>query len=172
MIRIILCLCILLNACTKNKTLDSTIALKNVPDRFFTENTTHQIAKNDSVFKFLNKYERLPNTEFSKFYLKKYPEKFSPYFNITININKDKKITFEGVEVYENEIIPSIKEFVDFAANGKKSLVHLNFEENTSLQTYAYYTKFMEQLISENIILNKQVYIYNLESLPNCDCSL
>ena len=172
MIRVILCLCVLFTACTKSNTLDSKVALKNVPDTFFTENTTQQITTNDSIFDFLNKYERLPNTEFSKFYLKKHPEKFAPYFNITLNINKDNKITFEGVEVYENEIIPSVKEFVDFASNGKKSLVHLNFEENSSLQTYVYFTKFMEQINTENISLNKQVYIYNLESLPNCDCSL
>ncbi len=172
MIRAIVCLFVLFTACTQNKTLDSKLALKNVPDTFFTKNTTYQITTNDSVFNFLNKYKRLPNTEFSKFYLKKHPEKFAPYFNITLNINQDNKITFEGVEVYENEIIPSIKEFVAFASNGKKTLVHLNFEENTSLQSYTYFIKFMEQITSNTISINKQVYIYNTESLPNCDCSL
>ena len=49
MIRVILCLCVLFTACTKSNTLDSKVALKNISDTFFTENTTHKIKTNDSI---------------------------------------------------------------------------------------------------------------------------
>ena len=163
---------ILLSSCRSKSPIDSNTLLKELPDNFFSINTTHKIRTSNEFSEYTCLYKRLPNTEFSKFYLKKHPNKYNPYFNITINLSSSNKITFEGVEVYQNELISTIEEFIDFAAEGKKSLIHLNFDETINLKSFISFTTFIKSIESELIKINEQVFIYNLESLPDCDCSL
>jgi hypothetical protein len=87
-------------------------------------------------------------------------------------LSSSNKITFEGVEVYQNELISTVEEFIDFAAEGKKSLIHLNFDETINLKSFISFTTFIKSIESELIKINEQVFIYNVESLPDCDCSL
>ena len=117
-------------------------------------------------------FKRLPNTEFSKFYLKKHPETYLPYFNVTINLNKDSKITLEGVEVLKDELIEYTKEFIDFAAEGKQAMIHINFDEQLLLKDYIEFITFIKPITSPEIILNSNVFIYNTALLPDCDCTL
>jgi len=173
MIRLIVFIAIILISCKSDiKTIDITTPLKEVPTSFFTPNTLHKINESGKTIDFTNEYYRLPNTEFSKFYLKKQPEKYAPYFNITLNLSIKDKITFEGVEIFRNELISYLKEFVDFAAEGKSALIHLNFDENISLKSYLDFIEFIKPISSESIQINKTVFIYNVKSLPDCDCSL
>jgi len=171
--KLIIVLAILFISCKKeNNTIDIATALKDLPEAFFMPNTHHKITDTDTNIDFTSNYSRFENTEYSKFYLKKQPEKYAPYFNITLNLSIDNKITFEGVEVYKNELTPYLKEFVDFAAEGKTALIHLNFDENNSLKAFLDFIKFIEPIASESIEINNTVFIYNIKSLPDCDCSL
>jgi hypothetical protein len=159
-------------ACENSKIIDATLLLKQVPAYFFIPNTISKIKKNNQIISYTNNFNRLPNKEFSKFYLKKYPEKYAPYFNITINLSREGKITFEGVEIFKEELIPSLKEFIDFAAENKQTLLHLNFDEETTLNSFIEFTNFIAPIKSQTIQINQNVFIYNIESLPDCDCSL
>jgi len=152
--------------------IPSDLLLKEAPDTFFQLNTTYKIQLENKEISYTNKYNRLPNTEFSKFYLKKHPDTYGPYFNITLNLSLNHKITFEGVEVFENELISYVKEFVDFAAEGRPSMIHLNFDENISFLEYREFINLIEEIQSDTIKINKKVFIYNVYSLPDCDCSL
>lgn len=169
---IILILFISIISCNKEKTLTEQTTLKEIPAAFFKINSTHDIRIKNDTIKYTNKFERLPNTEFSKFYLKKHPDTFIPFFNITLNLNKEKKITFEGVEIYKDELISYLKEYIDFAANDKPALIHLNFDENITLKDFIAFISFIEVIQSNTIKLNNKVYIYDINMLPNCDCSL
>jgi len=171
--KLIIFIAIILISCKKNSnSIDITTSLKEIPESFFTPNTQYKIKGTNKEIDFTNEYNRLPNTEFSKFYLKKQPEKYAPYFNITLNLSINDKITFEGVEIYKNELISYLKEFIDFAAEGKPALIHLNFDENINLKSYLDFIKFIKPISSESIQINKTVFIYNIKSLPDCDCSL
>lgn len=171
--KLIIFIAIILFSCKKDSnTIDATISLKEIPESFFIPNSQQKIQEVDKIINFTNEYSRLPNTEFSKFYLKKQPEKYAPYFNITLNLSTNNKITFEGVEIYENELIPYLKDFVDFAAEGKPTLIHLNFDENINLKSYLNFIEFIKPISSKSIQINKTVFIYNVKSLPDCDCSL
>lgn len=164
---------ITLISCQKNTlTIPSDVLLKDASDSFFQSNTTHNIQKSKGELNYTNEYSRLPNTEFSKFYLKKHPETYAPYFNITLNLSLNHKITFEGVEIFEDELISYVKEFVEFAAEGRPSMIHLNFDENISFLEYRNFITFIEVIQSDVIKINKTVFIYNIKSLPDCDCSL
>jgi len=170
---ILFLLFITLVTCQKNTLIiPSGVLLKEASDSFFQPNTTHNIQIEKEKISYTNEYSRLPNTEFSKFYLKKHPDTYAPYFNITLNLSLKHKITFEGVEIFEEELISYVKEFIDFAAEGRPTMIHLNFDENISFLEYYNFINFTEDIQSETIKINKKVFIYNVNSLPDCDCSL
>ena len=171
--KIILLFLIVFNSCKKEAFIIPTdVLLKEASTSFFKPNTCHEIHTDKKTINYINKYSRLPNTEFSKFYLKKHPERYLPYFNITLNLSLHNKITFEGVEVFKNELIPYLKEYVDFASEGKKTMIHLNFNENIPFIEYYNFIKFIETIQTETITINDKVFIYDVNALPDCDCSL
>lgn len=171
--KIILLLIIIFFSCKKETfIIPSDILLKEVSTSFFKPNTLHEIHIDKETINYTNKYSRLPNTEFSKFYLKKHPNSYLPYFNITLNLSLNNKITFEGVSVFKNELISYLKEYIDFASEGKRTMIHLNFNENIPFIKYYNFIKFIETIQTENIIINNNVFIYDVNSLPDCDCSL
>lgn len=171
--KIIVILFFILISCEKDVSKISDLtSLKNLPEIFFEDKIQHTIHSDKKDFKYTNEFTRLPNTEFSKFHLKKHPETYLPYFNVTINLNKDANITLEGVVILKDELISYTKEFIDFAAEGKKAMIHLNFEEDILLKDYIEFMKFIKPITSSEIILNQKVFIYNKELLPNCNCTL
>lgn len=157
-------------ACTNSYTIKETTALKDLPDTFFKLGHTHQLSFQDDEY--VAEYQRLPNTEFSKFYLKNHTETYSPFFNVTVHLNVEQKITFEGQDINSTELIPFLKDFSDFAANGKQTLVHLNFNEQINVKEYLNFLTLIKPLEGNSIQLNKTVFIYNPDSLPDCDCNL
>jgi hypothetical protein len=172
--KIIVVLFVVLISCKEDKSnLSDQISLKNLPENFFYQDVEHIIQSSQKEdFKYINDFKRLPNTEFSKFYLKKHPDTYLPYFNVTINLNKNSKITLEGVEILKNELLPYTKEFINFAAEGKQAMIHLNFEEELLLKDYIEFITFIKPITSSEIILNSKVFIYNTKLLPDCDCTL
>lgn len=152
--------------------LSDDMSLKTLPESFYQKNSKHTIGSLENEFIYTNEFQRLANTEFSKFYLKKHPKTYSPYFNVTLNLNKDSKITLEGVEVFKNELLSYTEEFIDFAAEGKQTMLHLNFEEDVLLKDYIAFINFIAPLKSSKVIVNSNVFIYNTKLLPDCDCSL
>jgi hypothetical protein len=171
--KIIVLMFVLLVSCQKDsRQISENTTLKNLPKVFFDQQIEHTIYATKKDYTFINDFKRLPNTEFSKFYLKKHPDTYLPYFNVTINLNKDSKITLEGVEVLRGELIEYTKEFIDFAAEGKQAMIHLNFEEEILLKDYIKFITFINPITSSEIILNSNVFIYNTKLLPDCDCTL
>ncbi|MGB0895701.1 MAG: hypothetical protein ACPGU9_06285 [Flavobacteriaceae bacterium] len=157
---------------TSDTSISGDSSLKSLPKSFFIKNSTHTITISENDVIYTSQFERLPNTEFSKFYLRKHPEAYSSYFNVTINLNKDSKITLEGVEVFKNELLSYTKEFIDFAAEGKPTLLHLNFEEDVLLKDYIAFINFISLLKSAKVTLSPKVFIYNPKLLPDCNCTL
>ncbi len=158
---------LLLFSCEKEPSL-----LKSLPDGFFEINKTHSLKKGDTVYTYTNKVSRLPNTAFSKFYLREHSDTYLPYFNVTINLSIDKKITIEGVEFFKDEIIAYLNDFIDLSAEGKPTLLHLNFDENLTIFDFIEFMTLIKPIENNTITINKNVYIYNINALPDCDCAL
>ena len=142
---------------------DSTL-LKDIPPTFFNIGKIYH----ETIIT----QERLPNTEFSKFYLKNNTDTYSKFFNVTLNFKKGDSITFEGSDIERDQLIPEVLDFIDFAAEGKTTMLHLNFDENKTLKDYLSLKQLIDQMTNESIIINPKVFIYDLKALPNCDCSL
>ena len=171
--RILIILLISLISCQEDSLqISDQVSLKNLPENFFKENISYTIHSKQKDYKYTNIFKRLPNTEFSKFYLKKHSNTYLPYFNVTINLNKDSKTTLEGVHVLKEELISYTREFIDFSAENQLAMVHLNFDEEVLLKDYIDFLSFIQPLVSDTITLNSNVFIYNTKLLPDCDCSL
>lgn len=166
----LLTIILFISCLSESTTFSEDTLLKNLPDSFFTKiNTTNSTNKKDT---FINPYNKLPNTEYSKFYLKKHPEQYQDFFNVSINLSVANKITLEGQEVLKKELIVFTKEYIDFAAEGKPTMIHLNFDENSTLKNYISFINYTKQLKNKNIHFNSHVFIYNKKLLPDCDCTL
>ncbi|MFD0963055.1 hypothetical protein [Pseudofulvibacter geojedonensis] len=157
-----ICVLFLLTSCSKE--IKESTLLKEIPESFFSIGNKYN---NISISQ-----ERLPNTEFSKFYLKNNSDTYSKYFNVTLNFKKGDSITFEGSDIDKNELIPVVLDFIDFAAEGKTTMLHLNFDENKTLKDYIEYKQLVDKMTNESITINPKVFIYDLKALPDCDCSL
>ena len=153
--------------------LNGNLLLKDTPSIVFSPNYVSKININDTIVTFQNTFNRLPNTEFSKFHLKKHTDKYIPYFNLTLNLSVTGKITFEGSPNDKKHLIKDIYEFADFASQGKTTLLHLNFDQNLPFKDFYHFIQFIKLIDgTHNIKINKELYIYDLKKLPDCDCSL
>ena len=175
--QLILLLFVILVSCNSNTpTIAGKTLLKDLSEQVFNGNlektSSFAIHAGDSIFNYTPTYRRLPNNEFSKFYIKKHPDTFIPYFNVTVNFKHDHTITMEGTEYFKEEIVPALEEFTDFAREGKNVLIHLNFDERLTFSDFLKYEKLMQATKNKHTSFNSEIYIYNLDALPDCDCSL
>lgn len=146
--------------------------LRTLPEHFFTTNKTHHIQSPLKPYTYVTQFGRFSNTEFSKYHLKKHPETYLSYFNVTINLSNQNAITLEGVPILKEELIPYTKDYIDFAAEGKQTMIHLNFDETILLKDYISFIDFIKPMLTEKIVFNSKVFIYDIKALPNCDCTL
>ncbi|VXB99255.1 conserved hypothetical protein [Flavobacterium sp. 9AF] len=110
--------------------------------------------------------------DFSKFFIKEHSDLYFNYFNLTINFNKENKITVDGNEVERAEFIAFIKDFTDFMSEGKATIIHLNFDKRLTYGEYIQNKTLAWQLTSEKIQLSSYEFIYDEEKLPECGCKL
>ena len=160
-------------ACKQETTiLKSDVLLKEVTTTLFTNGTNTAVQFEDHIINYENTFNRLPNTEFSMFYLKKHPETYMPYFNIRLNLNDKKEISIDGTQFSHEEMVSEIRAYIDFSAMGKPTMLHLNFDEDLTFEDFYTFFTTLKPILQKDILLNKNLFIYDLELLPDCDCSL
>ncbi len=157
---------------TKKQVVFGNTLLKNIPTEVFTPNKSTVIRFKEKDITYNNTFKRLPNSEFSKFYLKKHPKTYMPYFNISVNLSANGKITLEGTQNDEKHLVKEIKEFADFASEGKPTLIHLNFDENITFKAFYTFLQLIKPIQSQNIKISNTLFIYDTKQLPDCDCNL
>ena len=70
--------------------------------------------------------------------------------------------------VKQIELKATLKEFIEFSSEGKQTMLHLNFDENTTYQNYLFYKTLAKSLSNETILVNNNEYIFNVEKVPDC----
>lgn len=115
---------------------------------------------------------QMPDSEFSRFYLKDHSEEYLKYFNLTININEDGSMTYRSTETNTDDLVADITDFIDFASEGKKTLLHINFNKKSTLKHFKLVTELVNRIPNHNIEVNPSVFIYDKSKLPDCDCTL
>lgn len=105
----------------------------------------------------------------SKFEIKQENTIYKNFNNINLTFNpsycliNDTKVSFE-------EFKTTLIEFVEFTSEGKKTMLHLNFNENLTYQNYLFYKTMLIALSSPSIQLNQIEYIFNQKKVSDCAC--
>ncbi|WP_340203076.1 hypothetical protein [Ascidiimonas sp. W6] len=114
---------------------------------------------------------KYPDTH-SKFYIKKSPEFHIPLYNLSINFDYLNQITVDSNPVAVSELNSFLKEQIDFASEGKKTLLYLNFDERLSFEEYLNNYLLISEVVNEQIKIAEQQFVYNYDKLPDCNCKL
>jgi hypothetical protein len=112
-----------------------------------------------------------PN-QHAKFYIKKSPEFHINKNNVAINFDRENNITVDGNSVEANELIRFLKEQINFVAQGKKTLLYLNFDERLSFEQYLNDYLLVSEIVDANVSIADQQFIYDYDELPDCNCKL
>lgn len=129
------------------------------------------IGKNLAFLPFTNvsyKYDK----EFSKFYIIDNSKVYVGFQNFSINFNKENKITVDGNDVEQIELIDFLKDFVPFTSQGRMALLHLNFEKNLTYEQYIQNKILLNEIQSDSIAFSPIEFIYDTKKLPECGCKL
>lgn len=111
-------------------------------------------------------------SDFSKFYIKDNGSLYMDYNNVTVNFNKDNKITVDGSDVERSDFVAFIKDFADFMSAGKTTIIHLNFDKRLLFDQYIQNKILAWQLTSDKIQLSSYEFVYDELLLPDCGCKL
>ncbi|SFU34369.1 hypothetical protein SAMN05216480_101895 [Pustulibacterium marinum] len=116
--------------------------------------------------------EYLVDDQFSKFYIEEHHNDYTNKFPITINFNKENKITLNGTSAERGELVAFIKEFADFSAPNKETILYLNFDEHLTFQQYITNLQLAKKAAGDLITIAPIQFVYNEGKLPDCGCTL
>jgi len=105
----------------------------------------------------------------SKYYIKKYSDNYLKYNNLNLTFNKS-NVWINDAKMEQGEFKTTLLEFIDFSSEGKKTMLHLNFNENLLYQDYLFYKTMIYNFNNENIATNKIEFIFNPTKVPDCGC--
>lgn len=86
--------------------------------------------------------------------------KYQNYHNIQLVFNKN-SILMDSVETDKSNFKNELTAILKLPSEGKKQMLHLNFNENLLYQDYLFYRTIIHNLSNENIIINKNEFIFN-----------
>ncbi len=105
----------------------------------------------------------------SRSYIKTHFNDYIKYNNINLTINTN-SVWINDTKIEKTEFKSTLLEFIDFASEGKQTLLHLNFNQNISYQKYLYYKTMLGAISNKLIILNPLEFIFDQNKVPDCGC--
>ena len=105
----------------------------------------------------------------TKFYIKTKPSEYIKYFNISLLINPT-SVWINDAKFEKSDFLSTLIEFIDFSAEEKRTILHLNFNENNLYQDYLFYKSLLGSITNEAIFINPIEFIYDTEKVPDCGC--
>ena len=105
----------------------------------------------------------------SKYYIKAYPDAYIQFNNLNITINPN-NVWINDAKFTKTEFEDVLLPFIDFSAEEKITLLHLNFNQRVSYQHYLYYKTYINSLLNERIQLNYTEFIFDQNKVPDCGC--
>lgn len=112
------------------------------------------------------------NSYFSSFYVKENVDYHQHFQTFYVNFRKDSTVSVDGNEVEANELYDFLKEYTAFSSQGKRILIYLNFDENLSFDNYLSKVIWLKGLENEMCTIAPTHFIYNLDKIPDCNCTL
>lgn len=82
------------------------------------------------------------------------------YQNIQLIFNQN-SVLMDTVETDKSNFKNELTAFLKLPSEGKKQMLHLNFNGNLLYQDYLFFRTIIQNLSNENIIINKNEFIFN-----------
>lgn len=112
------------------------------------------------------------NSYFSSFYVKENVDYHQHFQTFYVNFRANSTVSVDGNEVEVEELYDFLKEFTTFSSQGKRILIYLNFDENLSFDNYLSKVIWLKGLENEMCTIAPTHFIYNLDKIPDCNCTL
>ncbi len=105
----------------------------------------------------------------SKDYIKTNSDDYLKYYNISLTFNSE-NVWINNVKIEKSAFKSTLLEFIDFSSEGFQTMLHLNFDQNSSYQDYLYYKTMIYSLNNEFINTNPKEFIFDSNKVPDCGC--
>ena len=105
----------------------------------------------------------------SKSYIKENSTDYLTYNNINLTFNPN-NTWINDAKMEDGEFKTTLLEFIDFSSEGKKTMLHLNFNDKLLYQEYLYFRTMLHNINNENILTSKIEFIFNQNKVPDCGC--
>ncbi|MCV6628258.1 MAG: hypothetical protein OIF50_00205 [Flavobacteriaceae bacterium] len=112
----------------------------------------------------------MPNDQFSQTYVKEHAEAHMQSHTLRINFEPKNKTTVDGIEIPKEELLAYLMEQKEFVAPNKKMHIYLNFEEHLNFQEFIDGYYLLQRLHQPNIEVDKKIFIYDINKIPDCGC--
>lgn len=112
------------------------------------------------------------NSYFSSFYVKENVDYHQHFQTFYVNFRANSTVSVDGNEVEVEELYDFLKEYTAFSSQGKRILIYLNFNENLSFDNYLSKVIWLKGLENEMCTIAPTHFIYNIDKIPDCTCTL
>ncbi len=85
---------------------------------------------------------------------------YKNYKNINLVFSKN-SIWINDVKTEKSNFKDTLISLIELSSEGKESMLHLNFNQNILYQDYLFYRTIIRNLSNENILINKNEFIFN-----------
>lgn len=105
----------------------------------------------------------------SKNYIKKNNSNYIDYNNIHLIFNLN-NVWINDTKIEKLNFKNTLLKYIDFSSEGKKTMLHLNFNDQLSYQDYLFYKTMIHNFDTNTILTNQIEFIFNQNKVPDCGC--
>lgn len=105
----------------------------------------------------------------SKFYIKENSKDYENFNNLNITINPN-NTWINDAKMEDGELTTTLPEFIEFSAEDRQTMLHLNFNQDITYQDYMSFKAYFNSLIQPAIKINPIEFIFNPAKVPDCGC--
>ena len=105
----------------------------------------------------------------SKELLKLEGDSYAAYHNLNLKFYKN-TVYINDSDVGTEDLKKTLQEFIDFSAEGRQTLIHLNFDNSLNYQEYLTFKTMVSSLQSAAIKISLKEFIFDRSKIPDCNC--
>lgn len=105
----------------------------------------------------------------SKFFIKEHAADYENYNNLNITINPN-NTWINDAKMEEGELSTTLPDFIEFSAEGRQTMLHLNFNHEINYENYMSFKAYFNSLKSPGILINNIEFIFDPAKVPDCGC--
>lgn len=126
------------------------------------------ISKKLSFIEFDN-IEFKTDSTLSKYFIKENSKNYIDFNNINLTFNPNNS-WINDAKIEKEDFKTTLVEFIDFSAEGKETMLHLNFNNRLTYQEYLFFRTMISNLNNSQISINKIEFIFDQTKVPDCGC--